>query len=37
MEDKEYHCKGSFSLLHKNKPDQNDLQKAAAFAKEIIL
>lgn len=36
MESQEYHCRGSFGLLHKNKPDQKDLQEAEAFTQRII-
>ena len=36
MEDKEYHCKGSFGLLHRTRPDQKDLQEAELFTRKII-
>jgi len=32
MDEKEFHCKGEFKMLHKGKPDDNDLQAAAEFA-----
>lgn len=31
----EFHCRGSFGPLHKGRPDENDLRRAAAFAAEI--
>lgn len=34
--EEEFHCRGSFGLLHKNKPDENDLKAAEEFAKEVI-
>ncbi|WP_200801483.1 hypothetical protein [Clostridium grantii] len=34
-EQKEYHCGGSFTLLHRGKPDKKDLKEAAEFAKKI--
>lgn len=36
MLDKEYHCRGSFSVMHRGKPDEQDIQNAASFAREII-
>ena len=36
MEEREFHCKGEFKGLHKGKPDADDLEAAAAFAKEIV-
>lgn len=36
MSDKEYHCRGTFTMLHRGKPDKNDIQNVANFAKEII-
>lgn len=32
----EFHCRGSFGLLHKNKPDSNDLAEAEKFAKQFM-
>ena len=32
MYEKEFHCKGEFKMLHKGKPDDNDLRAAAEFA-----
>lgn len=36
MEEREFHCRGNFGLLHRNKPDQKDLRDAAAFAVQVI-
>ncbi|MDA0525374.1 flavodoxin family protein [Methanococcoides alaskense] len=36
MSEKEYHCLGSYGQRNKGKPDKNDLQNAAIFAKEIV-
>ena len=35
MEEKEFHCKGEFKGIHKGKPDADDLQAAAAFARQF--
>lgn len=31
----EFHCRGEFMKLHKGRPNEDDLQAAAAFAKKI--
>jgi len=36
MDEREFHCKGEFKGIHKGKPDEADLQAAAAFAKKIV-
>ena len=36
MNPKEFHCKGAFGAIFKNRPNENDLEKAKIFAKEII-
>jgi flavodoxin len=36
MDEREFHCKGEFKGIHKGKPDENDMQAAAEFAREII-
>lgn len=36
LSDQEFHCRGQFLMMHKNKPDENDLKAAAAFAKKIV-
>lgn len=37
MDDREFHCKGEFKGLHKGRPNESDLKKAAAFARKIII
>ena len=32
----EFACKGSFAMLHKGRPDANDCQQAAEFARRIV-
>ena len=34
--DEEYHCRGSFTVMHKNHPDETDTKRAAAFAKRVV-
>lgn len=36
MSDKEFHCRGKFTMLHRNKPDESDLKEAVSFAKNFI-
>lgn len=36
MAAEEYHCKGSFGLLHKSRPNETDLEKAYEFAQEVL-
>lgn len=36
MDEREFHCKGEFKGLHKGRPNEEDLNAAAAFAKEIV-
>ena len=36
LSEEEFHCRGSFGPMHKGHPDENDLTKAAAFAKMIV-
>ncbi len=35
MMEKEFHCKGEFKGIHKGRPNADDVQAAAAFAKAI--
>ena len=35
VSDDEFHCRGSFKLMHKGKPDDADIQAAKAFAGKI--
>ena len=32
MDEREFHCKGEFKMLHKGKPDTADMRAAAEFA-----
>ncbi|WP_099467233.1 flavodoxin family protein [Konateibacter massiliensis] len=32
----EFHCRGSFKMLHKGKPDSEDLKEVQRFAEKII-
>lgn len=34
--EEEFYCRGSFGLMHKGKPDENDCKAAAEFAKKIV-
>ena len=36
MEEREFHCKGEFKGLHKGRPNADDLEAAAAFARGFI-
>ncbi|MBQ6362354.1 MAG: flavodoxin [Lachnospiraceae bacterium] len=36
MDKREFHCKGEYKDIYTGKPDQKDLDKAAAFAKTIV-
>ena len=36
MSEREFHCYGSFLMLHRGRPNAEDCQAAAAFAKEIL-
>lgn len=36
MAGQEFHCRGSFKFMHKNKPDAEDLKQAAEFGKKIL-
>ena len=35
LSEREFHCKGSFKVLHKGRPNAEDLENARAFAKEV--
>ena len=32
----EFHCRGSFAVMHRNHPDAKDLNDAANFAKKVL-
>ena len=36
MDEREFHCKGEFKGLHKGRPNEEDLEAAADFARKII-
>ena len=36
MDKREFHCKGEFKGIHKGKPDEADMTRAAEFAKKVI-
>ena len=36
IDEREFHCRGSFTAMHKGKPDQNDIESVKKFTKEII-
>ena len=36
MDEREFHCKGEFKGIHKGRPNQEDMQAAAEFARKII-
>ena len=36
MDEREFHCKGEFKGIHKGRPNEEDLEKAAEFAREIL-
>jgi len=36
LAEEEFHCRGRFGSIHKGRPDENDLKKAAEFVKGIV-
>ena len=36
LSEREFHCKGSFKMLHKGRPDAEDLKAVRAFARSIV-
>ena len=36
MDEREFHCRGEFKGIHKGRPNEEDLQAAAEFARNII-
>jgi len=36
ISDKEFHCRGSFGLLHKSRPNTSDIEKIKKFSREIV-
>ena len=35
--EEEFHCRGTFGPVHKGRPNEKDLQKAAAFARKLAV
>lgn len=35
VNEKEFHCRGNFKFMHKNKPDENDLNNIKVFVKQF--
>lgn len=36
MSDEEFHCRGSFSLAHKGRPNEDDIKNVTDFAKKVL-
>ncbi len=36
LADEEFHCRGSFAMMHRGRPNDEDLKNAAAFAKGVV-
>ena len=36
MSEKEFHCRGSFKLVHRGRPNSDDINDVKEFAKDII-
>ncbi|MBQ7379969.1 MAG: flavodoxin [Clostridia bacterium] len=36
LSNREFHCRGAFGPMHKNRPDEKDRKAAADFAKSVI-
>lgn len=36
MATEEFHCRGSFNMLHKDRPNIEDIKEAQAFAKSVL-
>ena len=36
VSDEEFHCRGRFGKIHKNRPDADDLKDAAEFAQKVV-
>ena len=35
MSEKEFHCRGSFAMMHKNHPDAEDIENVRLFARDF--
>lgn len=36
LSEHEYHCRGQFTLMHRGRPNQNDLQDAVTFVRNYL-
>lgn len=36
VDEKEFHCRGQFTLLHRGRPNQSDLENLREFVKDLI-
>ena len=36
MSEKEFHCRGSFAVMHRNRPNADDLKNAEDFARNFV-
>ena len=36
VSDEEFHCRGNFGKLHKNRPNEEDLKSVSKFAKKVV-
>ena len=36
MDEREFHCRGEFKGIHRGRPNEEDLNAAAAFAKKVL-
>lgn len=36
ISDREFHCKGSFGIMHKGRPNKSDIENLKKFVREII-
>ena len=36
ISDKEFHCCGSFDIMHKDRPNQSDIENIKKFVKEVV-
>ncbi len=36
LSDEEFHCRGTFGIMHKGRPNAEDIKKVKAFAKKVI-
>jgi len=37
LDEREFHCRGAFTFMHRGKPDESDIQNVQAFAKTFLL